>query len=117
TNPCCYPSLAQVPASKHWKNCWEKSSEDLTSMAVEGNREPDQVPVSKFSVSITQTATPPISPAIPPVTNPTSSYLDVPFADFVGRCFLRGCLCADLVESWIRKKQAQADAKIESAAS
>jgi hypothetical protein len=86
-------------------------------MAVEGNREPDQVPVSKFSVSITQTATPPISPAIPPVTNPTSSYLDVPFADFVGRCFLRGCLCADLVESWIRKKQAQADAKIESAAS
>jgi hypothetical protein len=83
-------------------------------MAVEGIREPDQVSVGKLS----QTATPPVSPAIPPVMDPTSSYrFDVPFTDFAGRCFLRGCLWADLLESWIRKKQAQADAKIESAAS
>jgi hypothetical protein len=103
-----------VPASK---NYWKESSEDLTSMAVEGVREPGQVSVSKLSLSISQTATPPVSPAIPAVMHSSSSHqFDVPFTDFAGRCFLRGCLCADLVESWICKQQAQADAKIESAA-
>jgi hypothetical protein len=86
-------------------------------MAVEGVREPDQVFISKLSASISQTATPLVSPAVQPCTHSTSSYRVVPFADFAGRCFLRACLCANLLESWIRKKQAQSDAKIESAAS
>jgi Domain of unknown function (DUF4118) len=104
-----------VSASKHR---WKKSSEDLTSMAVEGVREPDQVFISKLSASISQTATPSVSPAVQPGARSTSSYrFDVPFTDFAGRCFLRACLWANLLESWIRKKQAQSDAKIESAAS
>jgi len=86
-------------------------------MAVEGVREPDRVFVSNPSSTISQIATPPASTVIPAGTYlMSSSRVGAPFADFVGRCFLRGCLCADLLESWIRKKQAQADAKIESAA-
>lgn len=86
-------------------------------MAVEDAREPDQAFVSKLSASISQTATPAASPSMPAVVHSTSSYpFDVPFADLAGRCFLRCCLCADLLQSWIGKKQAQADAKIESSA-
>ena len=86
-------------------------------MAVEGVRKPDSVFISKLSASISQTATPPLSPAVHPCTHSTSSYrFGVPFADFAGRCFLRACLCANLLESWVRKKHAQSDAKIESAA-
>jgi Domain of unknown function (DUF4118) len=50
---------------------------------------------------------------------PTNSVyqVGVPFSDFVGRCFLRGCLWAELLGSWIQKKQALSDARIESAAS
>ena len=85
-------------------------------MAGEGVREPDSV--SNLSTTISQTAIPPASTVIPAGTHLMSSYqVGAPFADFAGRCFFRGCLWADLLESWIRKKQAQADAKIESAAS
>jgi hypothetical protein len=42
--------------------------------------------------------------------------LDVPFIGFAGRCFLRGCLWAELLESWIRKKQKSSDARAEAAA-
>lgn len=84
-------------------------------MAVEGVREPDRVFVSNLSTTVSQTATPAASTVIPAGTYLMSSYrVGAPFADFAGRCFLRGCLCADLLESWIRKKQAQADAKTES---
>jgi Domain of unknown function (DUF4118) len=87
-------------------------------MAVENIREPDQTFVNKLSASISQTATPPVGLSIPTVMPATSSYqFDVPFTDFAGRCFLRACLCADSLESWIRKKQVQADAKIESTVS
>ena len=40
--------------------------------------------------------------------------VDVPFADFVGRCFLRGCLWGGLLNSWIHKEQARCDVRIES---
>ncbi len=87
------------------------------SMAGESFTEPDQVLVSKFSASISQ-PDPPLSLVIPVATHSScssrSSRIEVPFSDFAGRCFLRGCLCADLLQSWIRKKQAQSDAKIES---
>jgi Domain of unknown function (DUF4118) len=54
---------------------------------------------------------------IPCDSAPPNSYRnEVPFTDFAGRCFLRGCLWAGLLGSWIRKKQAQSDARIESAA-
>jgi hypothetical protein len=87
-------------------------------MAGEGVREPDSVSIGNLSTTISQTAIPQASTVIPAGTHLMSSYqVGAPFADFAGRCFLRGCLCADLLESWIRKKQAQADAKIESAAS
>jgi len=96
----------------------EKYFEDLISMAGEGVREPDSVSVGNLSTTISQTAIPPASTVIPAGTHLMSSYqVGAPFADFAGRCFFRGCLWADLLESWIRKKQAQADAKIESAAS
>jgi K+-sensing histidine kinase KdpD len=87
-------------------------------MAGEGVREPDSVSIGNLSTTISQTAIPQASTVIPAGTHLMSSYqVGAPFTDFAGRCFLRGCLCADLLESWIRKKQAQADAKIESAAS
>ena len=86
-------------------------------MAVEGVREPDQICVSKLSATISPTATPPVSPEIPTRTHVTPSYrVGAPFADFAGRCFLRGCQYADLLESWIHKKQRQSDANIESSA-
>ena len=87
-------------------------------MAVEGVREPDSVSVGNLSTTMSQTAIPPASTVIPAGTHLMSSYhVGAPFADFAGRCFLRGCLWADSLESWIRKKQAQVDAKIESPAS
>ena len=87
-------------------------------MAVEGVREADHAFVSKFSSTISQTASPIVNPAIPAATHLISSYrVGAPFSDFTGRCFLRGCLYADLLQSWIRKKQAQSDAKIQAAAS
>lgn len=83
-------------------------------MAVEDVREPDQTFVNKLSVPTSQTATPSLSPVIPADTHLMSSYrVGAPFTGFAGRCFLRACLSADLIESWIRRKQAQADAKIE----
>jgi hypothetical protein len=85
-------------------------------MAVEGVRKPDQALVNKLSSTISQTAAPAVNPVIPAGTHLMSSYrVGAPFSDFTGRCFLRGCLYADLLQSWIRKKQAQSDAKIESA--
>src|SRR5438270_8343319 len=91
---CCPASLAGVSASK---SCWRKSPEDLTSMAVEDVREADHAYVSKFSSTISQTATPPVNPAIPTATHLISSYrVGAPFSDFTGRRFLRGCLYADL---------------------
>lgn len=87
-------------------------------MAVEGVKESDQALISKASASISQNATLAVSPVAHQNTHSASPYrFDVPFTGFVGRCFLRGCLCADLLESWVRKKQAQADAKIDSEAS
>jgi hypothetical protein len=100
------------------KNCWKKVARGFTSMAVEGVQEPDRALISKTSASTSQTATPKVGP--PPHDNmhPASSYrFDAPFTDFAGRCFLRGCLCADLLESWIHREQARSDAKIDSAAS
>ena len=85
-------------------------------MAAEALREPDQVFVNKLSATISQTATPPIKPVIPAGTQLMSSYrAGAPFTGLAGRFFLRACLCADSTESWIRIKQAEADAKIESA--
>lgn len=85
-------------------------------MAVEGAREPDGASISKASASTSSTATTIISPALHDTMYLASSYrFDAPFTDFAGRCFLRGCLFADLLESWVRKTQAQADAKIDSA--
>jgi K+-sensing histidine kinase KdpD len=87
-------------------------------MAVDGDREPDQAFAAKTSASSFTSATSSISPATHARTrSASSSRFDAPFADFVGRCFLRGCLCTDLLRSWIGKKQVQADSKIESAAS
>jgi hypothetical protein len=85
-------------------------------MAVEGIREPDRALIAKTSASTFRTSTPNVSPAPHDIMHPASSYrFDAPFTGFAGRCFLRGCLCADLLESWIRKQQARADAKIDSA--
>jgi Domain of unknown function (DUF4118) len=30
---------------------------------------------------------------------------EVPFADFIGRCFMCACLCAEVLASWVRGKQ------------
>ena len=85
-------------------------------MAVEGVREPDRALISKTSALTTQTATPNIIAADHDTIHPASSYrFDAPFSGFAGRCFLRVCLCADLLESWIHQQQARADAKIDSA--
>jgi hypothetical protein len=85
-------------------------------MAAEALREPDQVFINKLSATISQSATPPLNTVIPADTHLPSPYrVGAPFADFAGRCFLHACVCADLIHSWIRKKQAQADTKIESA--
>lgn len=87
-------------------------------MAVEGVKEPDRVLPTKVSPSTSQNATAAGSTVTHDSMHSALSYkFDVPFTDFVGRCFLRGCLWVDLLESWIRKKQAQADAKIDSEAS
>src|SRR5438067_3890044 len=77
---CSPASLARMSASK---SCWKKSSEVLTSMAVESARESDQVSISKLSTSISQTATPSVSPVMPAVPHSISPYqFDVPFTDF-----------------------------------
>jgi len=83
-------------------------------MAVDGEREPDRALISKSPVLTSKN----IGSATPDTIHTASSDLfDTPFADFVGRCFLRVCLCADLLQSWIRKRQALADAHVESSAS
>jgi hypothetical protein len=85
-------------------------------MAAEVVSEPDQPSVNKLSATISQTVTRPLRPTISPDRHLPSPYrVGAPFAGFAGRCFLRVCVCADLIDSWIRKKQAQADTKIESA--
>lgn len=84
-------------------------------MAVEGVRSEQAFP-NKLSASISQTASPLVSREIPASTRLMSSYrVSAPFTGFGGRFFLRACLCADLIDSWIRRRQAQADTKIESA--
>jgi hypothetical protein len=117
-------ALSALHLSREWQHPrvaekahrWKTRPGDLTSMAVEDVREPDQTFVNKLSAPISQTATASISPVIPASTDLVSSYrVGAPFTGFAGGCFLRACLCADLLESWIRRKQAQADAKIESA--
>ena len=78
-------------------------------------REVGQALTAQTSASASPHSDPPIGPATHDSMHLASSHrFDAPFADFAGRCFLRGCLCADLLASWIRKKQTQADAKIES---
>src|SRR5581483_641372 len=95
----------------------EKSVRDSTSMALEGLSEPHQGVATEPLASIPPN-TASVSTVIVTATRSASAYrVEVPFTDFAGRCFLRGCLCADLFASWIRKKQFQSDAKIESAAS
>jgi hypothetical protein len=85
-------------------------------MAVEGVSDPDRDLITKPSPSSSATATPIISLAPShSVLSASSHRFDTPFTGFAGRCFLRACLCADLLASWIRKTQAQADAKVESA--
>lgn len=87
-------------------------------MAVEGVREHVQSLASRSCTSSCQTATPKAIPALKDVRHTVTSYpFNAPFIGLAGRCFLRGCLCADLLASWIRKTQAQADAKIDSAES
>ena len=86
-------------------------------MAVEGIRGTDKLSAKDVSAKTRETATSPLSPVIPAHTRLTSSQaVSAPFADFVGRCFLRACLYADSLKSWSRKMQAQSDANIESAA-
>lgn len=85
-------------------------------MALEGFSEPAQIVAAKPPASIPQTDTSSVVAVIVTATGSTPSYrAEVPFTDFAGRCFLRGCLCADLFASWLRKKQLQSDAKIEAA--
>ena len=82
-------------------------------MAVDGDQ-PDQALTSTISASTSQD----VSRATHGGLHSVTAYrFDAPFADFVGRCFLRGCLFADLLHSWIDKSQARADAKLESAES
>ncbi|MGH9515830.1 MAG: DUF4118 domain-containing protein [Terriglobales bacterium] len=85
-------------------------------MAVENFSEPDRALIFQARGLISQTGTPNVHPAPHHSMHSESYYrFDAPFTDFAGRCFLRGCLFADLLESWIRKEQARADAKIDSA--
>jgi hypothetical protein len=110
----------RVAALHLWRECLhqrvaEKVVRGFTSMA-EVVKEPDRALISKTPAATSQTATPKVSPVPHDNVHSASSYrFDAPFTDFAGRCFLRGCLCADLLGSWIRKTQAQADAKIDSA--
>lgn len=86
-------------------------------MAGETVSEPDQALMSETFASFSPTATPSLSPAKQDGTHPSGDRFEAPFAGFVGRCFLRGCLFMDSLESWARKKQAQSDARIASAES
>lgn len=81
-------------------------------MAVDGDH-PDQALTSKVFASPSQE----VSQATHGTLPVTAYRLDAPFADFVGRCFLRGCLFADFLHCWIDKGQARADAKLGSAES
>ncbi|HEX3107191.1 MAG TPA: DUF4118 domain-containing protein [Terriglobales bacterium] len=115
------PLSGLLPCISRANGCIEELLEKIvrgfTSMAVEVP-EPDKALVSKTPASISQNPTIEVSPITHPSTHSASTYrFDVPFTGFVGRCFLCLCLCADLLESWIRKKQAQTDAKIDSEAS
>lgn len=89
------------------------------SVQVAGARDPDLASISTPALPTTQNlAAQPDTHR--PVGAPSSNsvyQVGVPFSDFVGRCFLRGCLWAVLLGSWIQKKQALSDARVESAAS
>lgn len=78
-------------------------------MSVEGSKEPD--PAVVLNSRSTESAS--SQNYLTHQSGTFSNSVDrVPFTDFVGRCFLRGCLWGDLLISWIRKKQAQSDARI-----
>ncbi|HEX3741274.1 MAG TPA: DUF4118 domain-containing protein [Terriglobales bacterium] len=82
-------------------------------MSVEGSKEPD--PALVLSSRSTEPDSPSPQNYLTDQSGTFSNSVDrvnVPFADFVGRCFLRGCLWGDLLISWIRKKQAHSDASI-----
>src|SRR5579872_5799854 len=84
-------------------------------MAVEGATELAQALMSKPSSLNSPDTITPTSPTIDEAMRLPSYRVNAPFSDFAGRCFLRGCLCADLLQTWVRKQQAQADTKVKSA--
>lgn len=86
-------------------------------MAGETVSEPDQALMSETLAPISPTSISSLSPAIHDSRHPVGDRLDPPFADFIGRCFLRGCLFVDSLQSWAGKKQAPPDARIASAES
>ena len=88
-------------------------------MAFDGVRESDlAAAASKTAASIPQNTPVRTNPAThDDFHSASSSRFHAPFADFAGHCFLRGCLFADLLQSWIRKKQTQSDAKFDPEAS
>jgi hypothetical protein len=84
-------------------------------MSIEGSREPDPTLVRRSGSAHSEGSS--LQNDLSAHSRPSSKSVnqaDVPFTDFVGRCFLRGCLWGDLLKSWIRKKQAQSDAAVES---
>ena len=84
-------------------------------MAVEGVGEPDRSLINKASIPQNPLE---VNPPNHETTQSASSRrFDTPFTDLAGRCFLRGCLWVDLLQSWIRERQTQSDAKLDSAAS
>jgi K+-sensing histidine kinase KdpD len=87
-------------------------------MANEGSSESNPVAATTSPASITEPVNSSVGAVIVTATRSTSAYrVEVPFTDFAGRCFLRGCLCADLLTSWIHKKQWQSDTKIQPSSS
>jgi uncharacterized protein DUF4118 len=63
--------------------------------------------------------------AVPAITDPALNQpiapdklpaISAPFADFAGRCFMRGALCIDVLMAWIQANQPPARAEMEVAA-
>ena len=80
---------------------------------------------SHSPIAAAATAKPLSTPAVAPAANVTVSEpiaedstpaVSMPFADFVGRCFMRGALFADLLTSWIQSNQPPVRSEMESAA-
>ncbi|HEY7353080.1 MAG TPA: DUF4118 domain-containing protein [Terriglobales bacterium] len=67
----------------------------------------------------TKVITPPTSPKTAdlllhhPIVEKAAPVVSLPFADFVGRCFMYGALCVDMLMSWIQANQPPAPAEME----